>query len=156
MRASSKPIFPKGQFHYQATENAYRCPAGQTLKFVGQDTNHGKKRLLYINKQACEKCNLRSRCTTGRYRVIARRLNQAVAERAAQRLLARPDISAARKEIVEHVFGTLRNWTHDLFLMRGLAKVSAEFSLSALVYNLRRVLNVVSMKELLKIVATAG
>lgn len=151
-----KPVFPKGRFHYQPNENAYRCPAGQSLKFVRQDTNHGKKRLLYFNKQACEKCNLRSQCTTGPYRVISRRLNEAVAERATQRLLSRPDIIAARKEIVEHVFGTLRNWSHDLFLMRGLAKVQAEFSLSALVYNLRRVLNVMSMKKLLKAVAVAG
>ena len=34
------------------------------------------------------------------------------------------------------VFGTLRVWGHDSFLMRGLAKVRAEFSLSALIYNL--------------------
>ena len=75
-------------------------------------------------------------------------------ERAAERVVARADLVAARKEIVEHVFGTLRNWTHDLFLLRGLAKVRAEFSLSALVYNLRRVLNVVSMPRLLEAAAT--
>ena len=33
--------------------------------------------------------------------------------------------------------------------MRGLKKVRAEFSLSSLVYNLRRVLNLVSLQELL-------
>jgi transposase len=151
-----KPIFPKERFHYQPVEDVYRCPAGQSLSFVRQDTNHGKGRLIYYNERACEQCELRSQCTTGRYRLISRRLNEAVAERAAERSLARPDILAARKEIVEHVFGTLRNWTHDLFLMRGLAKVRAEFSLSALVYNLRRVLNVVSLKDLLKTVAVAG
>ena len=35
------------------------------------------------------------------------------------------------------------------FLMRGLEKVRAEFSLTALVYNLRRVLNIVGMPKLL-------
>ena len=148
-----QPIFPKKRFVYDPVQDAYRCPAGQSLKLVCQDTNHGKDRLLYYNKEACEQCTLRSQCTTGTCRVISRRTNEAVVERAAKRAAARADIVAARKTIVEHVFGTLRNWTHDLFLLRGLAKVRAELSLSALVYNLRRVLNVVSMEQLLKAVA---
>jgi hypothetical protein len=39
------------------------------------------------------------------------------------------------------------------FLMRGLKKVRAEFSLTALVYNLRRVLNIVEFAELMAVVA---
>ena len=35
------------------------------------------------------------------------------------------------------------------FLMRGLEKVRAEFSLTALVYNLRRVLNIVGLPDLI-------
>ena len=35
------------------------------------------------------------------------------------------------------------------FLMRGLANVRAEFSLTALAYNLRRVLNLVGFTELI-------
>jgi hypothetical protein len=81
--------------------------------------------------------------------MVARRKNEAVSERAAKRVAEKPQIVARRKEIVEHVFGTLRQWTHDTFLMRGLKKVRAEFSLSSLVYNLRRVLNLVSLQELL-------
>jgi transposase len=156
MGKGGKPIFPKQQFHYDAGRDAYLCPAGQLLKQTRQDTHHGKQRLIYANEQACQGCALRSQCTTGHQRVIGRRLNEAVVERAAERAAARPDILSARKEIVEHVFGTLRNWTHDLFLLRGLAKVRAEFSLSALVYNLRRVLNIVSMERLLKAVAVPG
>jgi len=39
--------------------------------------------------------------------------------------------------------------------MRGLKKVRAELSLSSLIYNLRRVLNIVSMETLLKTVQAA-
>jgi hypothetical protein len=39
------------------------------------------------------------------------------------------------------------------FLMRGLAQVRAEFSLTALAYNLRRVLNIVGFAELMAAVA---
>jgi len=156
MGKGGKKVFAKERFCYQGAEDAYQCPAGQTLKRQGQDTNHGKERVLYYNQQACQSCALLSQCTTGAYRVIARRTNQAVVERAAQRVVARSDLVTQRKEIVEHVFGTLRNWTHDHFLMRGLSKVRGEFSLSALVYNLRRVLNVVSMEGLLNAVTAAG
>jgi len=37
--------------------------------------------------------------------------------------------------------------------MRGLAKVRAEFSLTALVYNLRRALNILGMEKLMAAVA---
>lgn len=37
--------------------------------------------------------------------------------------------------------------------MRGLEKVRAEFSLTALVYNLRRVLNILGMDKLMAAVA---
>jgi hypothetical protein len=39
------------------------------------------------------------------------------------------------------------------FLMRGLNKVRAEFSLTALDYNLRRVLNIVGVANLMAVVA---
>lgn len=35
------------------------------------------------------------------------------------------------------------------FLIRGLQKVRAEFSLTALVYNLRRALNIIGMEKLM-------
>lgn len=76
-------------------------------------------------------------------------------ERQAERVQAHPELVRRRKEIVEHVFGTLRNWGHDRFLLKGLEKVRAEFSLSCLTYNLRRVLNLVKMDALLA-AAAAG
>jgi hypothetical protein len=43
----------------------------------------------------------------------------------------------------------MRRWGFDYFLLRGLEKVRAEFSLAALTYNLRRVLNLISLEKLL-------
>ena len=75
-------------------------------------------------------------------------------ERMAARLKARPDILNQRREVVEHPFGTIKQWMNQgAFLMRGLEKVRAEFSLTALVYNLRRALNIVGMEELMAAVA---
>lgn len=72
----------------------------------------------------------------------------------AERLKARPDILARRREIVEHPFGSIKQWMNQgVFLMRGLEKVRAEFSLTALAYNLRRALNILGVEKLMVAVA---
>ena len=55
-----------------------------------------------------------------------------------------------RKQLAEHPFGTIKRWfgyTH--FLLKGLTKVRCEWSLITLAYNLKRVLNLVSLKNLI-------
>src|SRR5262245_52225505 len=146
-RTKSGKCFAKEKFRFESASDCYRCPAGQELTRQGQDRNHGKERFLYFNRDACQSCALRPQCTKRQWRVIARRNNEAVVERAGERASSRADIITRRKEIVEHVYGTLRNWGHDTFLLRGLEKVGAEFSLSGLVYNLRRVLSLVSLER---------
>jgi transposase len=143
-------VFPRDRFRYDATADTYQCPNGQTLARTGRQEKHGHQYTLYTNPPACAACPLRGQCTTAAHRAIRRGDHAPVVERAAARLAAHPEKSAARKETVEHVFGTLRMWHHDAFLLVGLEKVRAEFSLSALVYNLRRVLNVVKWKDLWK------
>jgi hypothetical protein len=71
-----------------------------------------------------------------------------------ERLNAKPEILDRRREIVEHPFGTIKQWMNQgAFLMRGLEKVRAEFSLTALAYNLRRALNILGMEKLMAAVA---
>jgi len=51
---------------------------------------------------------------------------------------------------MRHPFGTIKRWfgyTH--FLLKGLAKVQCEWSLTTLTYNLKRVLNRVSFEKLM-------
>ena len=70
------------------------------------------------------------------------------------RLARRPDVLDRRRESIEHPFGTIKQWMNQgAFLMRGLDKVRAEFSLTALAYNLRRVLNLVGFTELMDALA---
>src|SRR5262245_19908483 len=59
-----------------------------------------------------------------------------------QRVKANGELMKQRKQIVEHPFGTIKFWNDQRhFLMRGLEKVKAEFSLSALGYNIKRAIN---------------
>jgi len=155
-QAEAKPtpdkMYPKATFAYDAAADTYRCPQGQVLRRTSQKE---KSMLYYYNPSACRDCALRSACTIGEYRLIARQAIEAALEANRQRVKDRPEIVAERKTIVEHVFGTFRMWGHDEFLMRGLKKVRAEFNLSSLVYNLRRVLNIVSMEKLLETIKAA-
>ena len=71
-------------------------------------------------------------------------------DRLAARLEARPDILDRRREIVEHPFGSIKQWMNQgAFLMRGLDNVRAEFSLTALVYNLRRALSILGAEAMM-------
>ena len=91
---------------------------------------------------------MRARCTND-VRSVSRLENEAVLDRMATRLKKRPEILDRRREVVEHPFGSIKQWMDQgAFLMRGLANVRAEFSLTALVYNLRRALNILGVKAM--------
>ena len=76
--------------------------------------------------------------------------NEAVLDRMDARMAQHPDILQRRRETVEHPFGSIKQWMNQgAFLMRRLRNVRAEFSLTALAYNLRRVLNIVEFPTLM-------
>src|SRR4051812_36295623 len=73
-------------------------------------------------------------CTTNAYRQISRWVHEAVLDRMEQRLNAKPEILKLRRQLAEHPFGSIKQWMNQgAFLMRGLEKVRAEFSLMAVI-----------------------
>ncbi len=147
-------LFRKDEFQYDPASDSYVCPAGQRLHPYSSSLLRGLKKINYVNKLACDDCAIRSRCTGGRFRTVSRLENEAVLDRMQARLAKRPDVLDRRRETVEHPFGSIKQWMNQgAFLMRGLKKVRAEFSLTALAYNLRRVLNIVGFTELMAAVA---
>jgi len=147
-------LFRKDEFSYGADSDVYACPAGQRLHPYSSSLLRGLKKVNYVNKLACDDCKIRSQCTAGKFRSASRLENEAVLDRMQERLAERPGILDCRRETVERPFGTIKQWMcQGAFLMRGLEKVRAEFSLTALAYNLRRVLNIVGFTELMAAVA---
>jgi len=136
-------LYGKGQFSYDATTDTYRCPAGQTLTFRLATVDRGRH-IRYYKTSACGQCALKEKCTRNKEgRRITRWVHEEIIEQTQQRVIAQPEIMKQRKQIVEHPFGTLKHWwDHGHFLMRGLENVRAEFSLSALAYNITRVINI--------------
>ena len=85
---------------------------------------------------------------------LTREANEHLMEAMATRMQQQPEKFKLRKTLAEHPFGTIKRWfgyTH--FLLKGLAKVQCEWSLTTLAYNLKRVLNLVSFEKLMAAVA---
>jgi transposase len=151
--AKSDGRFGKQDFVYLPTEDVYRCPAGERLTYRYTNEEDGKVLRRYWTT-ACSKCPLKSQCTKGPERRIARWEHEHVLEAVQQRLDANPKAMRQRRETVEHPFGTMKarmGATH--FLMKTLPKVAAEMALSVLAYNLTRVMNIVGIKPLIAAIA---
>src|SRR5260370_15126614 len=137
-------LFRKEGFYYDPQNDVYLCPGNQQLYPRYRSTGGNHERIYYCNRDACRHCELKSRCTTNPYRQVARWIDEAVLDRMKTRLKANPEILGHRREIVEHPFGSIKQWmNHGAYMMRGLVKVRAEFSLTALAYNMTRVLTIV-------------
>ncbi len=147
-------LLRKDEFVYDGDNDVYVCPAGQRLHPYSSSLLCALKKINYVNKLACDDCKIRSQCTGGKFRAVSRLENEAVLDLMAARLATRPGVLDRRRETVEHPFGTIKQWMNQgTFLMRSLEKVRAEFSLTALAYNLRRVLIYVGFAQLMAAVA---
>jgi transposase len=147
-------FFRKDEFRYDTERDAYTCRGGHELKPFRFGKLREMTKVDYANKEACGDCPLRPRCTHAGYRAVSRLEHENALDRMAVRLKARPEILDRRRETVEHPFGSIKQWMYQgAFLMRRLEKVRAEFSLTALAYNLRRALNIVGMKGMMAAVS---
>jgi transposase len=148
---SKQQMFTKDDFRYDPVTDTYTCPEGAKLthRFTTPEKNGVKQR--YYRTAACKTCVARPGCTeNNRGRTIKRLMDEDVLERMAQRLKSHPEKMRLRGQLVEHPFGTMkRGMNQGYFLLRGLKKVAAEMSLTVLCYNLKRVLNLVGVDELL-------
>jgi transposase len=141
--------YGRQDFVYIAAEDVYRCPAGERLTYRYTNEEAGKVLRRYWTT-ACSKCPLKSQCTTGPERRIARWEHEHLLDAVQQRLDANPQAMRQRRETVEHPFGTMKarmGATH--FLTKTLPKVAAEMALSVLAYNLTRVMNIVGIRPLI-------
>ena len=143
--------FEKQDFIYVAADDEYRCPAGERAIWRMTTIEHGQRLHRYWSS-ACPRCPMRAQCTTADYRRIIRWEHEAVLERMQERLDRKPDSMRVRRRTAEHPFGTLKMWmgaTH--FLTRTLARVRTEMSLHVLAYNLKRVMQILGIGEMLRV-----
>ncbi len=152
--AKRRGIFEQKQFRYDQQRDLYVCPQGEELRFRSKKNERGKEFKVYKTK-ACAGCPLRAQCTTSKYgRKLVRWVDQEVIERLQARNRGRPELLKLRKTLAEHPFGTIK-WGMDqgFFLLKGMRKVTTEFGLTVLSYNLKRVINILGVEQMISLLA---
>jgi transposase len=147
--AKAEGRFGKQDFVYVAEDDVYLCPAGERLTYRYTNEEGGKKLRRYWTT-ACQACALKSKCTTGRERRVARWEHEAILETVQARLDRNPDKMRVRRQTAEHPFGTIKSWmgsTH--FQMKTLKHVGTEMALHVLAYNMKRVMRILGVSGLM-------
>jgi len=151
-------LFPRSSFRYDAQADEYRCPANEALTRRHNSNENGMSiDTYYVSIPICRACKLKPRCTTGVNRRMRRWEHEGVLEKMQEHLERMPDAMAVRASTVEHPFGTIKLWTGSRhFLTKQLKNVRTEMSLNVLAYNLRRMISILGVPELMRVVRTAA
>lgn len=151
--------FYSDKFTYNKEKNVYTCPAGKELYYSRKRTRKGNViGYEYTNYAACKDCDLKDRCTTSKKgRSICRHVVQDFLDTIDLQTELNKDKYQMRQTIVEHPFGTVkRGLDAYYFVTRGKFSVTAEMSLSYLAYNLKRVINILGVEEILRRLEAKG
>ena len=151
---TARGLYGKESFKYDAHQNCYWCPAGKKLTYRFS-TNELGRAISYYQASECKSCPLKAKCTRNKEnRRITRAAFEEVQEKMAERVARNPHLMRRRKALIEHCFGTIkRSLGYDYFLCRGKRAVTTEVNLTVLAYNLKRVCNLVGVRELIAAVS---
>lgn len=155
--SSLPPSQQDDQFQYDKDRDLYICSQGKELKRL--DIKKKKKHSTVIRYKSfdCKGCPIREKCTTSKTgREITRFSNAEYREAYRERMSEKASKAKLkrRKAIVEHVFGNIKVSGGKIpILTRGKRKVSTEIKLYVLSYNMKRLLSLLSYRELLEAVS---
>jgi len=158
-RTGDRDFYPD-KFTYDKEKDVYYCPAGKEL-FFARERRSKEKGVIgrdYRNYEACKECEYKNRCTQNiKGRSIFRHADQDFLDTINIEKEDNKEIYKLRQMIVEHPFGTIkRSWGAYYFLTKGKNSVGTEISMSFLAYNLKRVMNIIGVEEMVKILQKRG
>lgn len=140
------PDYNAENFRYDHDSDSYTCPQGCTLTSNGSWYKGRNYYFKQYKTKACKNCPARNKCTTAKAngKIIQRSEFTRFIKANAQRIKESGDTYKKRQALVEHPFGTIkRQWGFDhIITKKGMASASADFGLTALAYNLRRIFNI--------------
>src|SRR5215467_12133122 len=133
------PGYGPERFTYQPESNSYRCPAGESLNYVG--LNIRNRAHAYIGSaKRCGACSQKTQCTTGRYKYLAIHIHESARQRARE-LANTPEFAKAQRQRkkVEALFAELKNQIGLRRLrLRRMKFVREQFFLAAAAQNVKR------------------
>lgn len=141
-------VYERPGFVYDSKENSYRCPNNQTLVYKGTfEMSPGAYNNIYrANRKECNKCPLHSTCSAygKRDSLISETVDKPYYQKMHIRMQTRKAriLMKKRQSTVEPVIGTLINYLGMKKVnTKGLAQANKCMTLSAVAYNLKKLLS---------------
>lgn len=155
--STTQPEYLVAKFQYNKNDDTYTCPQGETLKTTGRwhkksgRTEQSGYQFKKYRTSSCKDCPVKHLCTA---RPAGREIDRSeyadAVEENNKRYRENKDLYRTRQEINEHIFGTIkRQWGYNHTNLTGLEKVNGEHSLIMLVYNIKRSINILGVKDLI-------
>jgi hypothetical protein len=149
------PMFDIEHFVYDKQTDSYTCPAGQILSTNGNqyDKNSSKSnyKVKHYKTNECQKCPFVKQCTRNKNGRILERSEYADLIHANKlRLDSNKKLYLRRQTIVEHPYGIIkRQWGYSYIMTKkSMKRASADVGLIFVVYNLRRIMNIIGQDKL--------
>jgi transposase len=137
------------KFRYTPETNAYTCPEGKQLTYLGVNARN-RNHIYRATRKRCRDCRQKAQCTTGTYRQIAIHVHEPARQRARERTTV-PAFAAAQcqRRKVEALFAELKNQIGlRRVRLRRLKFVREQFFLAATAQNLKRLARFLSLRSL--------
>jgi len=141
------------EFNYNKENDTYTCPANQRLITNGNWYQKKAYKVKQYKTKECKNCPVKSSCTKAKgQRIIERHEFAEALERNKQIQEEKPEIYKQRQSLVEHPFGTMkRGWGFDhIITKKTKSRASADVGFIFIAYNLKRILNIIGLEELMK------
>jgi transposase len=147
-----QPHFDRTAFTYEAITDSFRCPNHKPLH--RKQMNRGN--IIYATQEGdCCGCPLKLQCTDASRRYLTVHAHEDSFVRMHVRLKQKPEMMSIRRATVEHPFGNLKQWIfgNGRFLLWGLRGAETEMALGCMAYNLKRAMNILGVREMMRLIA---
>jgi transposase len=142
------------EFIYNTDNDSFTCPNNKILQIHSRDYKQNDQTYNVYKCQDCNGCSIKDKCTKSKTgRAIKVNVNHRWIDKYREWIgeIENTEKVRHRKTVVEHPFGTIKIMMGKFcFLLRKKHKVQIEIDLYTTVYNLKRLINIENMENLLQ------
>ena len=147
------PAYDAENFTYVPEGDYYICPQNQHLTTTGKWHQASAYRFKRYATRACKLCSAKDLCSKARYgKGIHRSEFHEYIQINKEQVELNKALYKQRQAIVEHPYGTIkRQWGFSYIMTKMSQKrASADVGLMMTAYNLRRIINILGLEQLMK------
>jgi len=145
------PEYNVENFTFDKTNDCYTCPQGKIMKTNGRWHQAKTYQFKRYTTTACKTCPAKAECSKAVCgKAIQRSEFQEYVDRNKTLIEENKQLYRKRQQIVEHPYGTIkRQWGFNYIITKKyIERAEADFGFIMTAYNLRRIINIVGLKEL--------